>query len=138
MKSEYELQAEKFLKETNTELSWKFVAKRPYFDGDKKERDVWMFSLVNGRGMYAGTYGASLADTERAYNIGKREKPSAYDLLASITKCEPPTDVDEFAEEYGYTKPSVAIRVYNAVTREWDGVQKLWTAEEIEKLSEIQ
>jgi hypothetical protein len=68
---------------------------------------------------------------------GKDGRPSAYDVLACLTKSEPADNVDDFAADFGYMKPSEALRVFKAVKKEWQEVQKLFTDEEIELMQEI-
>lgn len=68
---------------------------------------------------------------------GTTYRPSAYDILAGLTKNEPADNIDDFAEEYGYTKPSEAIRAYEGVKEEWEAVNRLFTDAEILKLQEI-
>lgn len=64
--------------------------------------------------------------------------PTAYDIIACLTKYDPGT-FEDFCSEFGYDEDSRrAERTYNAVKEEWVGVQTLWTDEEIEKLWEIQ
>ena len=58
--------------------------------------------------------------------------PHAYDILSGLTKYEPPQDVDEFAAEYGYEKPSQALKIHRAVLEEYAAMQKLFTDEELE------
>ena len=68
--------------------------------------------------------------------IGHR--PRAYDILACLTQYEPEDNINDFASEFGYTKPSEAIKVYEAVKKEWQMIKELFTDEEIEQLQEIQ
>lgn len=71
----------------------------------------------------------------RDKNAGQR--PSAYSILSAMTTCEPPQNVDDFADEYGFTKPSEALRVFAAVQKEWQGMRELFTDDEIAALSRI-
>lgn len=68
---------------------------------------------------------------------GTTYRPSAYDILATLTKNEPADNIDDFAADYGYTKPSAAIRAYEGVKEEWEAVNRLFTDAEILKLQEI-
>jgi hypothetical protein len=65
------------------------------------------------------------------------DRPSAYSILAAMTKYEPEGNVDDFAAEYGYTKPSEALRVFNAVQEEWKAMQSLFTDAELEAMQLI-
>lgn len=63
--------------------------------------------------------------------------PSAYDILACLTKYDPGT-FKNFCAEYGYDTDSIkAQKVYFAVQNEWDGVRKLFNPEQLEQLAEI-
>ena len=48
-----------------------------------------------------------------------------------------PDNVDDFAAEFGYEKPSEALRVYEACKNEADQLQKLFNDKECQQLSEI-
>jgi len=64
-------------------------------------------------------------------------KPSNYYVLSCLDGFVDCDDVDEFAEEFGYTKPSEAIRVFNAVKKQADELQKIFNDDELEQLNEI-
>lgn len=68
---------------------------------------------------------------------GTTFRPSEYSILACLTKYEPCENVDDFASEYGYDKPSEAIKAYEAVKEEWQNIKMLFSDEEIEKLQDI-
>lgn len=66
------------------------------------------------------------------------KEPTAYSVLACITKHDPEL-FEDFCDEYGYDKDSIkAKETYEAVREEWVYVNKLFTDEEIEELQEIQ
>lgn len=54
-----------------------------------------------------------------------------------LNKYEPEDDIDSFASGLGIEKPSEAIRIYEAVKKEWKALNDLFTAEEMELLAEI-
>ena len=63
--------------------------------------------------------------------------PTAYDVLACLTKNDPGT-FEDFCSEFGYDEDSrKAEKIYNAVLDEWKNVCALFTDEEIEQLQEI-
>ena len=63
--------------------------------------------------------------------------PTAYDVLACLTKNDPDT-FENFCSEFGYDEDSrKAEKIYNAVVEEWRNVCALFTDEEIEQLQEI-
>lgn len=63
--------------------------------------------------------------------------PSAYDVLACLTKYDPGTFAD-FCGDFGYDTDSIkAQKVYFSVQQEWEGVRRLFTSEQLEQLGEI-
>ena len=63
--------------------------------------------------------------------------PTAYDVLACLTKNDPGT-FEDFCSEFGYDEDSrKAEKIYNAVLDEWKNVCALFTDGEIEQLQEI-
>ena len=68
--------------------------------------------------------------------LGK--EPTAYDVLACLTKYDPGT-FEDFCSEFGYSTDSKsAEKIYNAVKDEWQNVAILFNDNEIELLTEIQ
>lgn len=67
----------------------------------------------------------------------KIAKPTAYDVLACLTKYDVGS-FDDFCSEFGYDEDSrTAEKIYKAVLDEWLNVQRLWNDKEIEQLQEI-
>jgi hypothetical protein len=63
--------------------------------------------------------------------------PSAYDVLACLTKYDPST-FEDFCDSYGYDKDSrKAEKIYFAVVEEYQNLKMLFTDAELEKLAEI-
>ena len=63
--------------------------------------------------------------------------PSAYDVLACITKYDPGT-FENFCSEYGYNEDSrSAEKIYFAVQKEYTQLARLFTAEQMKELQEI-
>lgn len=72
------------------------------------------------------------------FRIIQGQKPTAYDVLACITKYDP-IDFENFCSEYGYDTDSVsAKRTFEAVDKEYVQVVKFFSESEIEELQEIQ
>jgi hypothetical protein len=165
--SEYEQQATDFLADTGTTLSVVYLYTGPFFDGEKESRDIYQFTLQNERGVYSARFGDSLrntavnaicrnrwgfdfatAKTAGIYNRSmdvmqqaakklKPVKPSAYDILACLSGYDPGT-FRQWCDEYGYDTDSMkAHKIYMAVQEEWEGMCRLFTAEERERLAEI-
>ena len=123
--------AQKFLTKTNTTFKAKFVKKDFYFDGDKERRDIYKITLARGASKMVFDFGQSIAKS------GKLTAPTAYDVLACLQKYDIGT-FESFCSEFGYdTDSKRAEKTYNAVIKEWAGVQSIWTDSEIEELQEI-
>jgi len=125
---DYQKQATDFLKSTGT----KFTVKYKTYGSmpcDKKgdNRHIFKVSIRNKNGSYTCDFGQSIS-------AGKNE-PTAYDLLAGITKYDPGS-LENFCGDYGYDIGNAA-RTYRAVCKEWEKVSAMFTEEEIEQLQEI-
>jgi len=65
------------------------------------------------------------------------ETPTAYDILASLTKYET-GNFKEFCSSFGYDIDSIkALKIYEAVKNEWLNVKALWAETELIQLREI-
>lgn len=64
-------------------------------------------------------------------------KPTAYDILACMTKYDPGT-FEDFCYEFGYDEDSrTAERIYFAVQKEYTQLSRIFTPEQMEELQEI-
>lgn len=64
--------------------------------------------------------------------------PTAYDVLACMTKSDPGT-FEDFCTDYGYNEDSrTAERVYIAVVREYKQLERLFTPAQLEEMQKIQ
>jgi hypothetical protein len=157
--NEYDRDALIFLMETNTELVVNFSHTGPHFESDEEKRDIYNITLSNNRHAYTFTYGDSIHNTDarlgkwspmypgrvtldardKAVKKAKQEhrKPGAYDILACLTEYDIGS-FDNFCDEFGYNNDSISARkTYFAVQKEFDNVSRLFTEEQLEKLSEI-
>jgi hypothetical protein len=162
--NKYEQQAQNFLIETETEFKTEFIGNNKYFDDDKQTRDIYLITLKRGNREYKFKFGNSLNnsgkfkifasdgfkltnDEKEALKYKKKtahvkrnndfKEPSAYDVLACLTKSEVGTFKD-FCGEFGYNEDSIkAEKMYNAVIDEWENIKMLYSDEEILKLQEI-
>lgn len=133
--NEYTKQANNFAKKYGVKLS---VIGQPeykkYFSDDKESRYVFKLRLQRNKKSYTFTFGQSI-------NSGA-EEPTLYDVLACLTKYDPGTFGD-FCSEFGYeqyepTERKKAVKIYNAVCKEFEAVQRLFPESEvIEELAEI-
>lgn len=104
-----------------------------YQDINIKERTY----TLNG-GYRTGNY--KILDIDRYQSFIKLIKgtlPTAYDILACLTKYDPGT-FEDFCDNFGYDRDSrSAKKTYKAVVKEWNNVSKLFNDSEIELLQEI-
>lgn len=79
-----------------------------------------------------------LMDYGFRYVAVKRQAPTAYDLLACLTKYDP-MSFEDFCSEFGCdTDSRKAERTYNAVREEWYKVNRFFTKQQLEELQDIQ
>lgn len=139
MNNEYEKQAKKFLKNTNTELNINFDS-FGFMNWDEKKhtsqrRAIFKCTLINHNGTYIFDYGDSIHNTFKNnpdLKPHKVQKPSAYDILSCLT-VRYYESADEVYEEFGEMKPSQAQEIFE----EGQNLQKLFTEVQLEELNEI-
>ena len=69
--------------------------------------------------------------------IHKPVAPDAYSVLSCLTKYDP-GDFENFCADFGYdTDSKKAEKTYNAVFDEWLNMQRLFSNDELEAMSEI-
>jgi len=130
--TDYTQQAIDFLNATSTSITVTYKDHDYYFDDDKNTRDIYIVVLKNKLHRYRFTFGQSTLKSNGGGNT-----PTAYDILASLTKYEV-GDFDNFCSEYGYDIDSrKAYKTYKTVLKEWKNVDRLFSSEQIELLQEI-
>lgn len=107
-----------------------FTVGRSKFEIDRKHIDSkYIFSIC--RNINAGFELSK--DT-----IHKPEEPTAYDILACLTKFNPYT-FEDFCSEYGYdTDSRRAKKTYKAVQKEYNSLAAMYSDSEMELMAEIQ
>ena len=148
---DYNKQAQEFLTKTNTTLDVEYIGHGNYFDDDKETRDIYRFTLKRDGRKYTSKFGQSIVNSGTAkenvvYKVGgfnhgkidrRRKAPTAYDILACLTKYDTGT-FDNFCADFGYdTDSRKAEKTYFDVQREYQGVCLIWNAKEREELAEI-
>jgi len=128
MKSEYDLQAEKFLRDTGTSFKAKYFDHNYYFADDKDTRDIYKITLRNSKGSYTFRFGQSIA------NCG--QELDAYDVLSGLTSYDVGS-FEDFCSEFGYDDSRKVEKIYKAVCKEYQNLCRLFTPEQLEKLAEI-
>ena len=132
--NEYEKQAQDFLFKSGTTFKAKYVKHDLYFADDKEPRDIYRITLKRNGETYSFKFGQSIANSD----YGKTS-PTAYDVLAALTKYDP-ENFDNFCSEYGYdTDSRKAEKIYKAVQKEYDNIISLFGEDDtIEELRNIQ
>lgn len=165
--NEYEKQATDFLEKTGTTFEIKYLRTGPYFAGDKDSRDIYSFTLRNKRGEYTATFGDIIRNTEDRDNALKyraastwdpdpkkeaaikasiarhkaKPKPTAYHILAGMGYYTEPL-FEDWISECGYDDAPMLdypkLRaIHDACLKESAAMERLFTAEELEMLQEI-
>ena len=175
--TDYNAQAEDFLKKTGAEMIIHFAENGKHFPDDENTRDIYKITLKRGRRSYSFRFGQSIAHSAKVkdklngreftlngksagshgYTHLQPEKfprrkaefnhefifiegtaPTAYDVLACLTKYDPGT-FEDFCGEFGYdTDSRKAKKTYRAIMDEFMSVSRLFTESEREELAEIQ
>ena len=89
--------------------------------------------------LYEGkTYTTHFTDSVMAYRNGDsiNFKDVMYGLLNDKSAYDNCTDIDDFANEFGYEKVSECIKAYKGCEETSKGLDKLFTEEELEQLRE--
>lgn len=128
--SEYVKQANDFANKFGVKLSVIGEPEyRKYFVDDREYRFVFKLRLKRNKKQYTFTFGQSIAQ-------GSNE-PNLYDVLACLTKYDPNT-FEDFCSEFGYDSDSRnAVKIYKAVCKERQAVERLF-GDCLNELQEIQ
>ena len=133
--SEYDKQAEKFLKEHNLNFGATYKECGRYFEEDTDERDIYRIRIrrKDGGNSITFNFGQSIADTETA------TKPKAYSVLASISSdMSCPYDFEEFCGDYGYDEDSrTAEKIFKKSSKFAERLNTFFREGEKEDLAEI-
>ena len=129
--SKYTQQAEEFMVGHGTTLSLLSKTFKKHFPEDKEPRHVYTVRLERNNEVYTFKFGQSIRDTEMGID------PTAYDILACLTKYDAGT-FEDFCLEFGYDEDSrKAYKVYEAVLEEYQNVERLFH-DVMDELREIQ
>ena len=132
-KCEYEREALEFLFDTQSILRvYPTGCKSMPWDDEGVERNTCVFDLVRGDKHYTADYGLSIRDTEEG-----KTTPSAYGILSCLSPYMHCENVDEFSQDYGWEKPSDAIRAFEACKKEAETLASMYSEEELDRLCDI-
>lgn len=140
--SEYNHQALDFLIETNTTCNIKGIGQRVPSWADKKSKkqsmiNAYSVTLKNSRGEYTYDFYDSVNNTEK----GKSSRHDFYSVIACMSVYYPDS-FDDFVSEFGYefNNESEYIKtkqIHLSCLEEKKALHRLFTSEQLEKLSEI-
>lgn len=132
--NEYEEQAREFLNRNGLRLT---IGEHEIVTKWGSKRYAYKCRLYNGR----KSYGFTFYDSVRNYK--KNEEPTEYDILACLNGYDVGT-FDEFCNEYGYfpitdsKSYKEAQETYKACKREYEGLKRILTPEQIDELQAIE
>jgi hypothetical protein len=130
---DYEKQGSDFLVKHRMAMAVKFLRHDRYFPDDTESRDIFRITLVRGVKKYPITFGQSIANSTGDGS----HLPTAYDLLACVTKSDSGS-FEDWCSEFGNDSDSrKAERLWNLVTKDWRAVQAFFTEDELSELQEI-
>lgn len=118
---------------------------------------LYRFTIKTTRGTYGGDFYGSMAELAAEIRAARVKYPThsskeakqakkelednrttVYDVLSCLTKSNPGT-FNDFCAEFGYSNDSInALNTYRAALKEYEGMARIFTAEQLEKLQEIQ
>ena len=102
---------------------------KKHFQGDKDSRCVFKITLFKGGKQYTFDFGQSIAEDSN--------EPTLYNVLACLQKYDVGS-FEEFCDNYGYNNDSrSAHKIYKAVCKEYENMNRLFRSEELELLSNI-
>lgn len=141
---DYITQAEAFCDKYQVTINIKWVACGKYFADDKEARDIYEIVIVRTNFKpYKFRFGQSIAktfkcsDSDYPIRPRKRVAPTAYDVLACLTKYDPGT-FENFCGDYGHdTDSQRGLKTYLDVQNEWTEVRRLF-GDALEDLANIQ
>ena len=126
----YQQQANEFAAKHNIELLINGYEYKKHFADDTQCRYVFNCTLKYNGKRYTFNFGQSIAQ-------GSNE-PTMYDVLTCLEKYEVGT-FDEFCGNFGYDNDSIkAHRIYKAVAKEYKNMLRVFGADILEQMQEIQ
>jgi hypothetical protein len=134
MKTNYQKQAKDFLTDTKTMMTIlkAIPQKHPIWSMEENKHGInYSVMMKNANGTYIFDFWNSIK--AKAEN----KKPSYYDVLACINPLSE-NNFKDFCDNFGYNTDSIlADKTYQACLEQDRELKKLFTSEQLEKLSEI-
>ena len=164
-KTEYDIQAEKFVESTGIKIVKTYTGHRKYFDDDKERRSCWHITVTRGDNAFSYDFGQSIVDSYAAINregqrmINKsnsyarciaghlphgikeiKRQPSDYSLLACMSMDSYQSDTfEDWCGEFGYdTDSRKALDTFLKCQKISSDINRFFTDAELEQLQDIQ
>lgn len=93
--SNYNMQAEEFLRLTNSEIKKEYIGNDKHFDDDEAPRDIWGVTIVRGIRSYSFKFGQSIASSKRYRDKATKTE---FDLLGR--KISGPLSTKKVTQEF--------------------------------------
>lgn len=133
MKTDYDKEAAALLAGMGVRFGARFVKHDKHFPDDAEMRDIFRCTFRRGGRAFSVRFGQSINDSTGCGD----KKPTAYSVLACITKSDPGT-LEDFCGEFGYDPDSrKAEKIWRATCEEWERVSAFFTVEEVAQIQEI-
>lgn len=104
---------------------------------DLNTRINYFCTLKNTKGVFGFDYWGSIADAEKISHGVYGAKPKVYDILACLSPLYE-DNLKDFCDAFGYDEDSItALKTFEACKDQDRMLRKLFTSEELERLTEI-
>lgn len=124
----YQEQANQFAQKHGVKLSILDVKYGKHFHNDKNSRYIFKCKLSRNKKSYTFNFGQNV--------YSGNTEPTMYDVLTCLQKYDV-GDFKDFCGEFGYEENRDSKKVYNAVVKEYNAVERLF-GDILEELCEIQ
>jgi len=127
--SKYNEATDLFIKTIGVKIKKDWLKYDYYFSDDKQQRHIFKIKISRGCNSYSFNFGQSIKEDAN--------EPSNYSILACLQKYEVGT-FENFCGDFGYDEDSrKAEKIYKSVLKEFAGMQRLFSSDELEILAEI-
>jgi len=125
----YEAAAIITAQELGLKMTVKGVEYGYHFADDNHKRYIFKLNLKKDGQSFTFKFGQSI--------ISGSNEPTMYDVLTCLQKYDV-GDYADFLNTFGYEYSKESKKIYKAVCKEFEAMQRLFTPEELELLQEIQ
>ena len=127
--SKYNETADLFIKTLGVKIKKDYLKHDYHFANDKQARRIFKIKISRGRKSYSFDFGQSINEDAN--------EPSNYDILTCLQKYEVGT-FENFCSDFGYNEDSKKVeKIYKAVLKEFAGMRRLFSSDDLEILLEF-